>query len=599
MGTIRIYLLLIFLCCITAASAQTYTMAAGTISTCSGTFYDPGGTGNYGINANVTETFCSNSGNCIRVTFSAFNTESGYDYLYVYDGPTTGSTLIGTYSGTTVPAAITSSTGCLTFRFTSDGSTNRAGWTATFSCVTCPPPTYNMPGGTVNTCSGSFYDGGGVSGNYGNNQNVTTTFCSNAGNCLQVAFSSFNTELNYDLLYIYNGSSTASPLIGTYTGTNSPGTIIASSGCLTFRFTSDGGTVRAGWAATISCVTCGTTVPGSPQNCGGGATTICSNASFGGNSSGAGSVGDLSLNNQGCLAEAEHQSSWYFFSASASGNIQLSIAPSNTSDDYDFAIWGPMGTVSCPPSGTPLRCSYADGTGATGLSTGAGDNSEGASGNNWVESINATAGQVFILMIDNYTASSSPFTVNWALGGGASLNCTPLPVELLSFTAECRNGKVIAEWSTASESNSDYFTVERSADGILFESIGTVTGAGTSSSMHSYSYTDDSAPEGSSYYRLRQTDFDGHVEYFPLTAVSCSGQRELSIYPNPTAGEFVIEGAEQNRDLIVTDMLGQTVLSTRISSLKTKVDLSQLQKGIYFISIDSYGEHIVKKIIYN
>src|SRR6218665_2373067 len=273
MGTIRIYLLLIILCCATAVNAQTYTMAAGTINTCAGTFYDPGGTGNYGNNANVTETFCSTSGNCIRVTFSAFNTESGYDYLYVYDGSSIASPLIGTYSGTAVPAAITSSSGCLTFRFTSDGSAVRAGWTATFSCVTCPPPTYSMPGGTINTCAGTFYDGGGGSANYANNQNVTTTFCSNAGNCLQVVFSSFNTELNYDFLYIYNGSSTAAPLIGTYTGVNSPGTIIASSGCLTFRFTSDGSTVRAGWAATISCVTCGTTVPGSPPNRRGRSTT--------------------------------------------------------------------------------------------------------------------------------------------------------------------------------------------------------------------------------------------------------------------------------------------------------------------------------------
>ena len=247
-----------------------------------------------------------------------------------------------------------------------------------------------------------------------------------------------------------------------------------------------------------------------------------------------------------------------------------------------------------------MRCSYADGGGATtGLQTGAGDNTEGAAGNNWVESINATAGQVFIMVIDNYTSSSSPFTVNWNLTGGASLSCVPLPVELLSFTAECRNGRVVVNWSTASEMNSDYFTIERSADGVVFESIGTVTGAGTSSSIHSYSYTDDSPYEGSSYYRLKQTDFDGHSEYFPLVSVSCNGQRELDIYPNPTAGEFVIEGAEPNRELTVTNMLGQTVLSTRINSVKTKVDLSPLQKGIYFISIDSYGEHIVKKIIYN
>ena len=109
-------------------SAQTYNNPGGSVSTCSGTFYDIGGSGgNYTNSQNVTTTFCSNAGNCLRVAFTAFNTESGWDFLYVYDGPNISSTLLGTFSGSSLPGTFTSSTGCLTFRFTSDGSTVSSG----------------------------------------------------------------------------------------------------------------------------------------------------------------------------------------------------------------------------------------------------------------------------------------------------------------------------------------------------------------------------------------------------------------------------------------------------------------------------------------
>src|SRR3970282_368370 len=78
--------------------------------------------------------------------------------------------------------------------------------------------TYNMPGGTISTCSGNFFDTGGSGGNYANNQNITTTFCSNAGNCVRVIFTAFSTENGWDFLFIYDGPNTGSPLMGTYTG---------------------------------------------------------------------------------------------------------------------------------------------------------------------------------------------------------------------------------------------------------------------------------------------------------------------------------------------------------------------------------------------
>ena len=116
---------------------------------------------------------------------------------------------------------------------------------------------FTMQNGTVTTCSGLFYDSGGADSNYGNQLDYTMTFYPGSdGAKIKVAFSSFETENNYDYLYIYDGTSTSATQIGSYCGTNSPGTVTATNadGALTFRFTSDYSQVKSGWVASISCV---------------------------------------------------------------------------------------------------------------------------------------------------------------------------------------------------------------------------------------------------------------------------------------------------------------------------------------------------------
>ncbi len=120
------------------------------------------------------------------------------------------------------------------------------------------PPEFNMANGSITTCTGNFYDPGGFSANYLNNQNFTETFHpSTAGSMIRFTFNTFETESGYDYLRIYDGTSTSDPLIGTFSGTTGPGTITASnaSGALTFNFTSDISLTYAGWSASISCYT--------------------------------------------------------------------------------------------------------------------------------------------------------------------------------------------------------------------------------------------------------------------------------------------------------------------------------------------------------
>ncbi len=118
---------------------ESYNMSNTTITTCDALFYDPSGpNNNYGNNQNYTMTFYPGSDNAmVSVTFTEFSTESGYDYLYIYDGTSTSATQIGRYDGSNNPGTVTATNadGALTFKFTSDSGVNATGWVATVSCV--------------------------------------------------------------------------------------------------------------------------------------------------------------------------------------------------------------------------------------------------------------------------------------------------------------------------------------------------------------------------------------------------------------------------------------------------------------------------------
>lgn len=114
-------------------------------------------------------------------------------------------------------------------------------------------------------------------------------------------------------------------------------------------------------------------------------------------------------------------------------------------------------------------------------------------------------------------------------------NSIVLPIELMYFMAEPQNEVVNLYWSTVSENNNDYFTVERSFNGIDFEDVGIVDGAGNSAAVLNYALADDKPLRGISYYRLRQTDFDSSVTRSHTIAVdrNTGAEQEISVFPNP------------------------------------------------------------------
>ncbi|MCH2234585.1 MAG: hypothetical protein MK078_10055 [Crocinitomicaceae bacterium] len=264
-----------------------------------------------------------------------------------------------------------------------------------------------------------------------------------------------------------------------------------------------------------------------PTDCG-IATQVCSDAGFPGNSSGFG-VQELDATNSGCL-DTEHESSWYLISIGTTGTLSFVISPDNGTDDYDFAVWGP--DEPCPPSTAPIRCSYACCGGNTGVNTGLNccspETTEAAFGgaDGFVDDISVTVGEVYTLLVDNFSSTTSPFT--FSFGGSAGVSCVPLPVQLVSFEGEHDSGANVLTWVTKSEINNAFYTVEHSADGINWEVAGTYEGAGNSSVELQYTYRHENYVQGVNYYRLFQTDFDGvKADLGSITIVNEPGTKKL------------------------------------------------------------------------
>lgn len=318
---------------------------------------------------------------------------------------------------------------------------------------------------------------------------------------------------------------------------------------------------------------------------------ICSDGSFTANNDDFGAQ-EVNAGNSGCLSK-ENQSNWYYFEPVTSGTLEFLIT-AGSGVDYDFAIW----TGGCGSLGTPIRCSFAAATVPTGLSSSAADFSEGVAGNAIVAPLNIVAGQTYILFIDNWTANATPYTIDITLTGGASLDCspTPLPIGLTYFNAENVDKDVLLTWTTESEHNNDYFTLERSRDGVDFSILAAISGAGNSTSTLNYEHHDMNPYTGISYYRLKQTDFDGNSSYSQTRTLNLEFDKSAisELYPNPS-NQFVHFDVESTKIGQITvdlyDNTGRILLTKEFKTQKGtnsfNLDLNLLSQGVYSVIIHS------------
>ncbi|HNW90596.1 MAG TPA: T9SS type A sorting domain-containing protein, partial [Bacteroidales bacterium] len=196
---------------------------------------------------------------------------------------------------------------------------------------------------------------------------------------------------------------------------------------------------------------------------------------------------------------------------------------------------------------------------------------------------------------------------NWGLGGG---NDNPLPINLLNFNAVCENNEVAITWATATETNNDYFTIQRSTDAGTWEFVKNIPGNGNSNTVLYYATTDPDPYSGVSYYRLMQTDFDGSSETFSPVAVICREGNEgqgISYYPNPFTSEVVVDMQNIDFDravLRIYDLLGKIVFEQDLESSglldqKLTLNLNFLPAGIYSAEFVTDGYSNASKIVKN
>jgi hypothetical protein len=186
--------------------------------------------------------------------------------------------------------------------------------------------------------------------------------------------------------------------------------------------------------------------------------------------------------------------------------------------------------------------------------------------------------------------------------GTINTSQTPLPIELISFTATSTDeNSVKLSWQTASELDNDYFTIERSKNASDWYPIFTVEGAGNSSSLLSYHQLDETPYQDISYYRLKQTDFDGEFKYSKIKSVKINQFNSLQISPNPTNSLIHISGSNKIElsEIRLYNTLGQDV--TNLTKLineddkKLVIDLSRVNSGLYYIKTKTEVNKIYKQ----
>lgn len=194
-------------------------------------------------------------------------------------------------------------------------------------------------------------------------------------------------------------------------------------------------------------------------------------------------------------------------------------------------------------------------------------------------------------------------------GGIIPNSPTPLPIELISFEGTAEYNKIKLTWSTATETDNDYFTVEKSADGIHFNSIGNVDAAGNSLSIKNYSLYDTKPFPAINYYRLKQTDFNESYTYSKIISITSENESSYTIYPNPASTSepiYVLFGKNHTNllELSIYDITGKLITTTTIKDLTEdnqtkKINTGELAKGIYMIRFYDGTKNQVKKLVIN
>ena len=182
---------------------------------------------------------------------------------------------------------------------------------------------------------------------------------------------------------------------------------------------------------------------------------------------------------------------------------------------------------------------------------------------------------------------------NYTITNGTGTGCLTLPVKFVNFDVAYKSKQSKLIFSTASETNNDFFTIERSIDGAEFDAIGEIKGAGNSSSELQYEYVDENPLPGINYYRVKQTDFDGKYSYTEIKSVR-HHVGKITISPLRTNGRLQITSTQDNYDVALYNAAGQEVFRKNRLNGDQTIDIESLEAGIYFVKIVDQTFKIIK-----
>jgi len=472
MKYIKLVISSLFLLLSTISFSQTYTIdQGGTVTTCSGDFYDSGNSGaDYQNNENETITFCTaTAGQCLIITFQSFDVENNFDELFVYDGPSTASPLVATLTGNTIPNNISSTSGCITLKFESDGSVAKSGWEATISCAACPTCTDGIQNGseqgidcggpncpacpgaicaTANIITSLPFIGPGLTTQGSGNDYSSTDACGSIymnGNDYVFEYTPL-TDTCVDIILSNTGSYTGLFLMDgcpDQLGTNCIASDEQSGGNPSILdFTLLGGTtyyiVISTWPTpdftpfdiTIisePCPTCTDGIQNGDEldiDCGGanctpcpptvqdclGAIPLCQNVYSETNAySGTGIYPDEINSTSSCLGSGEKNDVWYIFTVQQAGNLCFSITPNVLSDDYDWAVYDLTNNICSDIYTDPsleVSCNFSGVSGVTGPNGLGGAQNEAC--------IPLALGKTMVLNVSQFTSSTNGYTIDFS-----------------------------------------------------------------------------------------------------------------------------------------------------------------------------------------
>ncbi len=455
-------------------------------------------------------------------------------------------------------------------------------------------------------CGDSFVDSGGTS-LYFPSENNTWTICTAPSQVISLSFTEFQIEDGgptgcYDKLELFDGNDETAPSMGVFCGNNlssapGEGYIESSASCLTIKFTSDASVQETGWVALVGCsdsatcddgvqngteegIDCGGICGPCPETCGasffdvGGPTGNYNNGSF-----------ETFLF---CPTEENEKIKATF--------TWSDIECTSGNGSNETGCWDMLKIYDGPDQNSLMLGNYC------GEESGDGD-TPGVSENNLFVGMHVTSTHSSGCLYFTFESDNSINETGWE----ASIECVSsiVPLEFLSIEAKRIKNHNLLYWSTANEVNNYGFVIERSLNGIDFDSIGFQLAVETGD-VNEYTFEDrDSSLEGVVYYRLQQRDFSGERSFSKIISLEVIQRKKHKIYPNPILDLIHIDLESHNNntffDVHVYDKLGREMFNSQVQGKSERliIDTNPWPSGTYVVVVKNAGTAQIRKLVKN